>query len=289
MGKLPLCLIIDIDGTIVGDVSSFHKDMQFRETLTHVTGKNYKRPKQHYVDVLLYKSLLRPHFVEFCQTLSSIASTRPVYVFLSSSGDHAWVHTIAPLIERACNFRFQRPLFTRKHCDDINSKKLSIIRPAINRVLKRNKEPYNSSEIPVIAIDNWDVYLDSVDTPHVLRCPTYDCNVPLDYINDIPISVQHTDAFVHSLLHNKLCNIRKSPDMCKKNMNLATVLSHYYTKLAYEFDTSSPTPTNDKFWLKVQQGLPRLLKDMDKAATECIQQPVACLKDAIKHARNKGT
>lgn len=179
---MSLIYILDLDGTIVGDVTDILEDYYFRLAYSKQTkNKRYlQTPKELFRK--FDEGLIRPFFVDFCKYVLTQPDSY-VYVYTASASE--WAHYLIPNIEAYINnkiggnrlFKFQRPIFAREYCSQQTYKKcLESIKPVLK---DRHKEDFR-----LIMVDN-NVTLEGKEVKYLLHCPTYDVSTPIDYMRRI--------------------------------------------------------------------------------------------------------
>lgn len=185
----PLIIIIDLDGTIIGDITP--------QIMTFDLVKNFKVAGYkftHDITDLRYKlksGLVRPYFETF---ITSLSKSIPVEFFIYTASEKTWAELVIKNVEAAYDIKFNRPIFARQYCvysekDREYKKSLSLIRPSIIKFLKKKyhisftKQDLQKS---IMIIDNTNVY-HSNDQKNLLLCSTYNYRVPeniLTYIKE---------------------------------------------------------------------------------------------------------
>lgn len=186
--SLPLVIIIDLDGTIIGDISP--------QIASHDLAKNLKgHPGKYVFDMKQFKStlssgLIRPHFETFLKSLQ--AHYRNIEFFIYTASEKTWAEFVVKNIENVLGFKFNRPLFTRRECivhEKDYKKGLCIVRKSIiNSLKKKYGITYDKKDIAsnILLIDNNNVY-QGQDSKHLLLCPSYNYKVP----ENIPAHITH--------------------------------------------------------------------------------------------------
>lgn len=173
----PNILILDMDGTIIGN-SSF----QTAEYEIHNALKVKQNPKS--ISYALLNGLLRPHVESFLKYCNSEGYEMYIY----TAAEHKWASYILAAIEKTLKIKFNRPFFTRNHCDvnSSTSKSLKSISKKIYQKLKTKYDLKSPNEIDdrILFIDNSDV-LCRHEKQKWLVCPTFNSIVPTDVLKHI--------------------------------------------------------------------------------------------------------
>ena len=107
--QTPYILLIDLDGTIQGDITPQLKEYNLIKSLK----LNISAKKSHKNDYI--KGLMRPHFADFIKLIKR-KYLNNVELFIYTASHKTWAHYIVPIIESIIGFKFNRPIFTREHC-----------------------------------------------------------------------------------------------------------------------------------------------------------------------------
>lgn len=195
-GHVPLVLVLDLDGTIVGDVASQVCEYELLEA-TAAAAPIKKAFKTDLMDQLKETRLIRPGFRTFARGMSK----RGVEMFVYTASDTKWANIIVPAIETVVGVRFNRPLFTRKQCqlvDGVLRKPVKAMIQSIYSCLrKRHRTLLHPSDLEgrLVFIDNSDVMLqDAAVTVPLLRCPTYAATHAYDVLRWVPTKTMRTAA-----------------------------------------------------------------------------------------------
>lgn len=245
---LPLILLIDMDGTLIGDSTMQVCRFEICNTL------EIKHPNER-LCLELKNGLLRPHLDAFLKTLQNKYHNIEVYVYTAS--EKSWALTIIPCIEKVLGFKFSRPILTRSDCIQENGtlkKSITKVLPSIARKLKckykitDTKSLYNQT----LFIDNFDVLVSS-DVSRLLLCPTYSYFSAIDVLVDVP---QH--RMTHQVLdiihrYGVLFTNKLSAEDNKKPEKMMAL---YYSSLAKVFERASLSMNTSKkdddiFWAKM--------------------------------------
>lgn len=186
----PRVLIIDMDGTMIGNITP-----QLCEyTLLIMTyQKNKMKDLKRTIVRHLREGVMRPGLTQFLEHVKN--SDMEAFVYTAS--DDRWAKFMVPCIEEATGFRFNRPLFTRKHCTQVGHgstvdyrKSLARISPHIRRALKTNMNTHDVVENAILIDNKADVLLhpDRESHRHV-TFPTYNATFYYDVLANIELPV----------------------------------------------------------------------------------------------------
>lgn len=228
MSSLPLAIVLDLDGTIIGDITPQIVSYDILREVKALKGQlNYKAKD---LDSKLKTGIVRPYFVEFIKRIKSKIPHAEVFVYTAS--EKTWAFHIIKQIEKSCGVKINRPIFTRNHCTQLSDgslqKCIKTIRPAIFRALK-NKYGLERETVlmnRVLLVDNRPVY-GSPDSQFLIQCPTYDFKVP-ENIPAMVDSVEYAKYFkVFNGIFRKYYNVDIPTDYYEFQ-------EQFYTKYARE-------------------------------------------------------
>lgn len=211
----PFVLLLDMDGTMIGhiipqvceyELLNAVQEMTARDKLSSPSTKSgsgsaskLKAMKAGLVERLRY-GVLRPHMDWFVKTASSGLPNMELFVYTAS--DDGWAKFIVPCIEEVLGIKFNRPLFTRKHCvyvDNEYKKSLDKVMPVVHKKLRtKYKLPPTTSESvkqlgqrAALLDNNPTVLLHSSDAPRLIRCPTYNFAYHYDVLGNVDVPFLH--------------------------------------------------------------------------------------------------
>lgn len=174
---LPLVLLLDIDGTILGDATQHACALEMCDLM----GWPRKRVQEDLVskrDVLL-----RPHFAHFMKTLAGSS----VECFVYTAASPAWAQVATRAIEQCTGIKLNRPVFNRRHCVVTELglfKSIDRVLPLVYNALKHRYILSNVSQLrdKVLLIDNnrtiypyWD--------QRIMVCPSFVSAAPCDLLH----------------------------------------------------------------------------------------------------------
>ena len=251
----PYVVLIDLDGTIVGNVSCLVGEW----LLLQEKDKRKIRLYKNFVLKQLQNGIIRPNFADFCAMTSKHLSNVEYFVYTASGT--SWANFLIPCIEEVCGIRFQRPIFTRKFCILKNGDYRKSIEDVLPEILKRLKKQYpdlkNISQLQdmVCLIDNNEV-LGKNEKHKLIKCPTYDFIDYYDVFTRFNIDLIEKDTDCTSVAKN-LMQYGLFPNSSKSNIPRNVFKYQYYYQLCqniknailHEQSNVNSSPTTDKFWL----------------------------------------
>jgi hypothetical protein len=246
----PLVIIIDLDGTIIGDISP--QIMTF-ELFKSLKSSGYKFSyDMSDLRTKLKSGLVRPYFDSFIKTLSS---SLPVEFFVYTASEKNWAEIVIKNIESSYDFKFNRPIFARQYClysekDREYKKSISLIRPNIIKFLKKK---YGVSftkqdlEKNTLIVDNNNVYHQN-DQKHLLLCPTYNYRVPENLVSMIK---PDTYRKYHQLINSSLKKYIPLSSSSDYNIFQKEFYMYYISFLDNQLRNNGRY-IQDKFWLQLR-------------------------------------
>lgn len=230
-----LALVLDIDGTIIGNVAT-------QRSIYGLLSKEYE----------IAGIPLRPHFLEFVRGLPEAE------LFVYTASEAQWAEELVSYIEKRHGISFNRPLFTRPNTiwtGNEYQKTLKNIMPVIRNTMRhKHKEAFD-----VVIVDNSNCYAPE-DLPFLINCPTYNNAVRTDIKKAIPRKAylgnrEHMDG--HLMLY----------------LNSDTRPSSYedFVRMLRNLNSFSFKNINDAFW-KELGGLLKASKNIDRGALKSIRR-----------------
>jgi hypothetical protein len=205
--RLPLVLLLDLDGTLIGRVNLLICEYDLHREAARAEGASAAgaaaaagRALRESFAARLRHGILRPgvrRFVRKLEQLRGDAGATPVELFLYTASDDAWARFLVPCVEAAIGARFNRPLFVRSHCVLVPPAGASgiggggggggggdlrkSIAPLLPKLLRSLRPRYplllSASDLAdrVVLVDNTaGVMADPRENARLLVCPTYD-------------------------------------------------------------------------------------------------------------------
>ena len=242
-------ILIDLDGTIIGDISPQIMSFELWKVLKNTCPK-YTFDLTDFKDKL-GKGIIRPGFETFIKTIKQHFGN--VEFFIYTASERSWAEFIIKQVESVIGFKFNRPIFSRDHCmqhDREYRKSTSYIKKQLQRCLHKK---YNKHGViqSVLIIDNNNVY-SSNDQKSILLCPSYNYRVP----ENIVLGIKQKCYEEH---YNKIHNILKRYIQTSFTPSNDYLLfqKEFYTYFVYYINAiakSNGKYSKDTFWY--------LLKDL---------------------------
>ena len=159
-------IFIDIDGTIIGDITPQIAEWELIKRFEKSKMQQFKKN----LCAQLENGLLRPYFGDF---LESVKVNKECQFYIYTASDTIWANFIISVIENQIGIKFNRPLFTRKHCF-INKaqKSLHYVAKIAYEKNKHGTKSLNEFLSKSILIDNNHV-LSKQEENKLIICPTY--------------------------------------------------------------------------------------------------------------------
>lgn len=219
--EYPYVFILDIDGTMIGDISP---QIMLYELCLGLRDKHFKMNIKAFENKLS-NGLIRPYFDIFLKKMTETFHNKCEF-FIYTSAERQWTLFLIPHIERILKIKFNRPLFTRDNCQLINGdykKSLNSILPKISIVLQKKYGKLDKSILKekLLIIDNNSSVYEEVDQKHLISCPTYDYKIP----ENIPLYISNS---IFNLYQQQIIKIlsRNIPQI---------VIANNYNKFQIEF------------------------------------------------------
>ncbi len=234
---MTLVFILDLDGTIIGDciyqceiykIYLILAKLGIKIKINEILEKCYKEKSK----------LIRPSFITFINKMHEHYENPLFYIYTAS--EKKWALKEIDIIEKNFNFKFNRPIFTRNDCINVNGK----YKKSIELIKKKIK--VNNPEI--IIIDDNDVYIDNNNK--LIKCTTYNYKHFCNYWDYIPIT-KIKNKIVLNFLANLINNNRLNPSYhLITNKNKMEYYKWLYNK-CNEINKSNKKYKRDNFWLNL--------------------------------------
>lgn len=245
--KTPMIFVIDLDGTIIGDITP--------QIMLYDIAKALKTAHVKYsFDTNTFKQklkngIIRPHFESFVKTL--INNVPNVEFFIYTASEKTWAEFVIKNIEQCIGIKFNRPIFSRSSCLNENrqyKKSLHFICPSLIKTLKKKYGIlYSKRDLlnNTLIIDNNNVYQQD---NKVIVCPTYNYRVP----ENIPCNINNN---VYNLHHQLISSVlRKYINMNASNDYLMFEKEFYMYYVAFlgMIMKHNTKYVNDRFWMHLK-------------------------------------
>lgn len=267
----PIVVLLDIDGTIIGDITTQVLEWEITSELNPGKLKQLKiKIKEH-----LQGGLVRPHFADFITSIKARHDNVEFFVYTAS--DDKWANFLIPCIEQALSISISRPIFSRKHCI-MNSgtlyKSFSKVAPLIHTKLKKK---YGNLQVKhilknMMIIDNNNVLIDN--RKFCIHCSTYEWLDVYDVCRLLEIKQNNFELLGRAL--KRYSYIDSVPH------KLELLYSLYYTSLGKQFKTYSTLKhelqeqrDKDTFWLQISTYMLNALRknyDRDSIVKYIVQK-----------------
>ncbi len=230
----PLVLIIDIDGTLIGNIipQVILNELKNNKVPIKFNNKDLFDRFDH--------GLARPYFDTFIKQLR--LRIPYIEIFIYTACDDKWGVFVSNQLEKYYSIKINRPIFTRKYClikDNSIKKSLKIIMPYVKRNLQRKYGKNINLKDKMLVIDNSKVY-DHEDYKHLLLCPTYDYT----YLENLPALINENVFLRNKTLIGE--NLARIIPNIQNNINtykdFEKIFYAYYLKYL-------EVQNKDKFWL----------------------------------------
>lgn len=238
----PLVFVLDLDGTIVGDVKNQVLLYELKSANVNIV---------YNIQKSFDAGLIRPYFDVFVKNTKNRLPNAEFFIYTAS--EDRWANTIVTAIEKHISFKFNRPIFSRRHCVHMR-KNLNMILPSIKRTLRKNY-PNLRLENRIMIVDNNEVY---DDPKELVLCKTYDkcC------IENIPSLIKE-DIFIRH--QSVITNIMRRFYDLGSFTNYIEFQKVFYAVYIRELDD---TPQQDRFWMLLGKLLE--VKNIHKFTPEAI-------------------
>ena len=240
MEKAPYILLIDLDGTIQGDITPQLKEYVLQKSLGVKLNKKL-------LAIDYKKGLLRPYFNDFMNMIDTDYKNK-VELFVYTASEKKWANYIVPIIESVTNVKFNRPIFTREQCNMNNNmtekvKSISIVKPAIIKTLKKQYKSITNNDIinKIYLIDNNYVLKEA---NFLIKCPTYDKAIFINVLRTIDDNIKQSKF-------KDICKVILNYDCNNKWEMMQRIYDDAFKKFIY-YDEKNSVYENDKFWEKVK-------------------------------------
>jgi hypothetical protein len=245
---LPFVLVLDLDGTIVGDVSDHIVEWIVLQTVRDkAAGAQRMHAFNRTFRSCLMAGLLRPYFGEF---MSAVASHHGIEVFVYTASTKDWAPVVIHNVEQCTGVRFQRPLFTRDHClPGPVPKSLQSIKPLVFRTLKKKYVRLSSPtdlDGRMVMIDNTDVLAERTSW---IPCPTYDFVSNYDVLKNVDTDVLRAAFPIVSREMVRQGALSRAAS--RQIRRYEDFMSHYYARISKNFAISGAKNSAhrlDSYW-----------------------------------------
>lgn len=248
----PNIIFIDIDGTLVGDVLPHIAEWEIVNTL-------YKNKiGQFKINLInqLENGLLRPHFSTFIDTLKSNNVKYEIYIYTAS--EQVWANVLIQCIEKVIGLKFNRPLFTRKHCIIERNSYAKSLEKVCSIIFPKMKSKYNfknTSEVvsKSVLIDNNKTLITNEEKLYL--CPTYTYKHVFDVTKYIPNDVIYNNYPIIIEILKKYDLFPHNAETSSVSYNAFRYLYYAYLSVLIQNDLKSKKQRPDLFWSSIKLKL----------------------------------
>lgn len=249
--RSPIVVLLDFDGTIVGDVQWLAFEHAFIHNVS-IAGKP-ARYNPVYLSMDLKGGIIRPYFAEFITHVRRYVPQVEFFIYTASTAD--WAGYIIPRVEKVLGIQINRPLFTRDHCEFRDGrfvKSLEKVSPIIVKKLARLYTPVKTHGAQgiqsIILIDNTPHVL--LEAEHQLLCSTYDYETPVDVFRQLPPELpMSTVVPIYMQMHPDI-DWKTAMASCKPKRFLACYYRHLAKLHHCAYKTNAKART-DRFWKRL--------------------------------------
>lgn len=284
---IPFVVLIDLDGTIVGDVTSLLNEWSLERAVknmatpitSNISNSNSSSSSsafQRNFRAGLKSGLLRPGFSEF---VHSALSRHGVELFVATMSSRDWAPVVIQNVEAIVGKKFNRPLLTREYFESSVPRDMKSLAKVRQHVFNRLRKKYGDLKFVeqldgrMMLIDNTDIL---VEKEYWIPCSTYDYLPCIDILRLIdPATLQANFQHIKSEMMRMGALARGSSTgaAAPAEDSVASYhafLSQHYQRLARQLAMhaqSNSAFTKDTFWTRCAQTLlPPLFKSLHGAA-----------------------
>lgn len=237
----PYVILIDLDGTIQGDISPQLKEYNL---IKHLKLKNSTK-KSHKNDYI--KGLLRPFFTDFIRLMNKKYDGR-VELFIYTASDKKWAHYIVPIIESITGVKFNKPIFTRDNCS-IGVERAKSLKYVKGDIIKSLQSKYDKTVINAKMLEDRIFLIDNnyvLEQPeYLIKCPSYDKAVFFNILRNIPDNIKKAR-------YKEICQYLLGTSCSSEWEMMKLIYDDAFKKFIY-YDNKATQFENDTYWKKVTQ------------------------------------
>lgn len=265
----PFVFILDLDGTIIGDCAY----QVIIHNIEDIAKQNKLKTNSKDMLAACYSQsskLIRPYFKYFINRMKTHFPNSKFYIYTAS--EKTWANKEIAMIEKAHDFKFNRPLFTRDDCilDSFGMYKKSV-KKILPRIIKTNKS-LDIKNNKVLVVDNNNVFIDFKS--NMIECPTYNYSHFCDIWDKI--DKNHVkNAAIFRLVSNlimtkKACKYYSHKETDDKQMEL----KHKWMYKKYKKMNKMNKPfEKDVFWKRLANAIvDKNVKTFEKSTVDMLQK-----------------
>lgn len=277
--KLPFILILDIDNTVIGEITHCLKEHKLLDIIYKncISIKNLpsKCAKSDILDMQdeLKEGLLRPNVKDFLNFFSK--KFKNVEVFFYTNSTYNWANTVLVReIEKALDYKVNRPIFTREDSLSNLEKTISAIYPQIFKsLIKKYPLLENDKHINTVFNERMIFIDDIAENVHdyksrQIKCPEYSYHNYYDIYEKIinkykiPDEVFDNEEILNYMNETPGLPIyHKNGSIYQQDKNFV-YLEHLYQSKHWEIHNT--LPSKDTFFLDLIKALEKVDKCTDK-------------------------
>ena len=243
----PLVFILDLDGTLIGNVKYLALENALMEKFNIEYEKKYIRSD-------LKTRLLRPYFKVFFNNIQKRYPNSEFFIYTSST--EKWAKIVINNIEKIMNIKFNRPIFSRKNCvydknSNIYTKDINLIN---NIVFNRIKNKYNitkPSEVNYYVVDNSHSVYKNSNKNFLIECPDYEYIKHVNFLRKFPKKMLDT---YYPTIFNYLTKNYGIPKIDTTNKSRALLTYKKFLRNLHENIVKHNIECcNDHYWLNLNR------------------------------------
>lgn len=248
MADKPLVFILDIDGTLIGDIRP--QIMLYEMNCMMKTSKKSLMNTKEFQERLRNSGIVRPFAVKFIKTIQGHLPNSEIFIYTAS--EKKWASFLIANFEKAFGIRFNKPIFTRDNCslfENEHRKHVNLIHPMLLKSLKKRYPLLRKGDLEnrIMIVDNTLGVFEEIDRKHLVTCPTYDYKYP----ENIPAYI---DEHLFSKYHNEVLTIL---NRYIRMSSISTYLDFqreyyiYYVKYLENLAKYNIEQSKDQFFMKL--------------------------------------
>ena len=232
----PFNLLIDLDGTIIGNIGPQVREYEFVRFLNrNITNGKKERYHTSLLHEDMQRGLVRPGFAEAMHAIKRKHPEVQIYVYTASS--HDWAHFVIPRIEKLLfgGPFFNRPLLTRNHCDPNTFQK------SVSKVA-----PLLGNDHFTFLVDN-NPTLSARESSQLVLCPSYEYTVVVDPLRSI--SARNVRLY-HKIISNFLSDVNARNEFEAREFVFRKLSIHHNNTRS-----ANAAASEDTYWTRFASAL----------------------------------
>lgn len=281
--QAPRVLLLDIDGTVIGRIAAAicEQTVLVLNTLDGKVGVSpatrrsalqaAERAMRASLVGRLRHGIIRPGFDDFCRRAQDPKQNLELFVY--TAGDDRWAPFIVSCIETAVGIKFNRPLFTRRHCVAVADaplrpplaalrKSLSRVLPSVLATLRRKGHIIPDAaalRARVGLVDNTHtVGLHPSDTARLIRCSSYTFAYNYDVLGRADVEFLHSRYALLVPVLQRYDMFPKALTTAPDRLRFQRFSQLYHARLARalgETDALNSAALRDTFWARLSSAV----------------------------------